>query len=93
MTKQIKLIKFMIVVLLIIPIALFFTGIIQTFVLKSKQDKLTNATQELYASQQELEKQKEIEEYVYSDEYKEEYYKHNNPGFGTNSEDKYIKLK
>ena len=42
MPKQTKMIKFMLVVLIIIPVVLFFTGIVQTFVLKSRQNELYN---------------------------------------------------
>ena len=76
MLKQTKMIKFMLVVLIIVPIALFVTGIVQTFVLKSKQNELASAQ---YNLEQQTDKEKELnEEYDYktSDEYLEEYYKH-----------------
>lgn len=77
MVKQKKLIKLMLFVLMLIPLILLLTGIVQTFVLKSKQQQLLNAQNELTLSQQELLKQQQIYNYQSSDEYKEENFKHN----------------
>ena len=86
MTKQIKLIKFMIVVLIFIPIILFVTAIVQTFILKNKQAELNNANTYLNERNDELEKQQDILDYVESDEYKQEYKKHNDPNKGNEEE-------
>lgn len=86
MTKQTKLVKCMIFVLVLIPIALFFVGVVQTFVLKDAQNKLLEANQNLSQAQQELEKYKEQHAYMFNDdgsikeEYLEEFYKHNPNG-------------
>ena len=77
MIKQTKLIKFMVVILLLIPIVLFFTAIVQTFVLKSKQSQLANIKQQLQQSQLEQQKQQSIYDYLDSNQYTEDYYKHN----------------
>lgn len=77
MTKQTKLIKCMLFVLILIPIVLFSIAVVQTFVIKSKQNALTIAQTELSKSQEDLEKQQEIYNYKSSDKYKEEHYKHN----------------
>ena len=57
MTKQTKLIKFMLVVLLLIPVILFTTAIIQSFILKNSQKKLLEAQNCLNQAQKELDKQ------------------------------------
>ena len=66
----------MIFVLLLIPIVLFVTGIVQTFVLKAKQNQLLNAQNELAQSQQEYNDLESEYDYKTSDEYLEEYYKY-----------------
>ena len=88
MQKQTKMIKFMLVILLLIPVILFITGIIQTFVLKNRQNELKSCKYQLEQSVQN--EQELIEEYEYktSDEYLNEYFKHNS-GYG---EDGDIKL-
>lgn len=88
MQKQTKMIKFMLVVLLLIPVILFVTGIIQTFVLKSKQNELESSKYQLEQSVQNEQELTEEYEYKTSDEYLNEYYKHNS-GYG---EDGDIKL-
>ena len=71
----------MIFVLLLIPIVLFVTGIVQTFVLKSKQNALLNAQNELAQQQQEYHDLQNEYDYKTSDEYLEEYHKYYN-GYG-----------
>ncbi|MBE7074948.1 MAG: hypothetical protein E7376_03115 [Clostridiales bacterium] len=81
MHKQTKTLKFIFFILLLIPIVLFAVGIIQTFVLKSKQNELNALNQSIIVSeQQQTELEKELE-YKQSDEYKNEYYKYEN-GYG-----------
>lgn len=77
MTKQTKLIKFMLVVLILIPIALFSIAIVQTFVIKNKQNHLLQTQIELQQKQEELNNKNEIYEYKSSEEYKAEQFKHN----------------
>lgn len=89
MVKQTKLIKFMIVLLMIIPFILLLTGIIQTFVIKDQQNKLLLAQQELNLKEKELSDADSQHKYIYkdknttngelvlTDEYKKELYKHN----------------
>lgn len=87
MTKQTKLIKFMLIVLMLIPLLLFSVAIVQTFVLKDAHNKLLNAKNKLEQSEQELTKQQQIKDYVFeldengnyviSKEYQEALYKHN----------------
>lgn len=81
MAKQTKMIKFMLVILLIIPIALLTTGLVQTFVLKSKQAELANAQTQLEQSSSEYEAYKNEDEYKSSDDYLKEYHKYKN-GYG-----------
>lgn len=81
MTKNAKMIKFMLFVLLLIPIVLFVTGIVQTFVLKSTQNKLAQAQTEQTQIQQEYNDLQNEYDYKTSDEYLEEYYKYHN-GYG-----------
>jgi len=86
MTKQTKLVKSMIFVLMLIPVALFFVGVVQTFVLKDAQSKLLAANQNLSQAELELEKYKEQHSYMFNadgsvkEEYLEEFYKHNPNG-------------
>ena len=68
MTKT-KLIKTLIIVMLIIPVILFVTGIIQTFVIKSKQKQLSDLQNSINASKEIEQEYKEIEDYMQSDEY------------------------
>lgn len=70
------MIKFMLFVLLLIPIVLFVTGIVQTFVLKSTQNKLAQAQIEQAQAQQEYNDLQNEYDYKTSDEYLEEYYKY-----------------
>ncbi len=89
MTKQTKTIKFMLFLLIIIPIILFSVGIIQTFVLKSKQNELANAN---YVLDQKLQTEQELQneaDYKSSDEYKDEYQKY----FNNKSKDEDILVK
>ena len=88
MTKQTKLIKFMLFVLLLIPVVLFAIAIIQTFVIKSEQNKLINAQRQLELKQQEYQSVNNQHKYVFKDknttngelvlteEYQKELYKH-----------------
>lgn len=77
MTKQTKVIKFMLVVLIIIPIALLITGIVQTFVLKNAQQNLLEARKALEYYEQEYTNLEDQYNYMQSDEYKKEQQKHN----------------
>lgn len=77
MPKQTKTIKFMIALLLLIPIVLFMVGIVQTFVLKSKQNELANSKYNLEQSQTKQEELSNEYDYKTSDEYLKEHYKHN----------------
>lgn len=89
MAKQTKTIKFMLFLLMIIPIILFSVGIIQTFVLKSKQNELANAN---YVLDQKIQTEQELQneaDYKSSDEYKYEYQKY----FNNKSEDEDILVK
>lgn len=70
------MIKFMICALLLIPIVLFVTGIVQTFVLKSKQSQLANANAQNSEYSQQYEELTGEAEYKESDEYWKEYYKY-----------------
>ena len=70
------MIKFMLFVLLLIPIVLFVTGIVQTFVLKTKQNELAKANADLTNSTQEYNDLQNEYDYKTSDEYLEEYYKY-----------------
>ncbi len=68
----------MLVVLIIIPVVLFLTGVIQTFVLKSKQAELANSK---YTLEQSIQKEKDLEneaKYKESDEYIKEFNRYNN---------------
>ena len=76
MTKNTKMIKFMLFVLLLIPLVLFVTGIVQTFVLKSTQNKLAQAQNDLTQSTQEYNDLQNEYDYKTSDEYLEEYHKY-----------------
>lgn len=76
MPKQTKTVKFMLAVLLLIPIVLFVVAIAQTFIIKSKQAELSKVQYELaQAKQNEQDLQGELD-YKTSDEYLNEYYKH-----------------
>ena len=77
MTKQTKLIKFMIIFLILIPIILLCVAVVQTFVLKNNQNKLDNALSTLEQSQTQYDKQQEIYNYKSSEQYKIDYYIHN----------------
>lgn len=66
----------MICALLLIPIVLFVTGIVQTFVLKSKQSQLANANAQNSEYSQQYEELTGEAEYKESDEYWKEYYKY-----------------
>lgn len=87
MTKQTKLIKFMLIVLILIPILLFSIAVIQTFILKNVNNKLLNAKQNLNQAETTLKEEQEKHNYIFdkdengnliiSEEYKKEMYKHN----------------
>ena len=89
MVKQTKLIKFMLFVLLLLPIVLFVIGVVQTFVIKSEQQKLFNAKKQLELKQKEYQDVSSQHNYIFkdknstngelvlTDEYKKEIYKHN----------------
>ena len=85
MIKQTKLVKFMLVVILIIPFLLLVIALVQTFILKNKQHQLINAKSELSIIEDELDKQEEIYNFKSSEEYDNERYKHeeyNNENYG-----------
>lgn len=81
MTKQTKMIKFMLAILIIIPVTLLVTGLVQTFVLKSKQAELANAQTQLEQSTDQYNNLEDEYNYKTSDEYLEEYHKYHN-GYG-----------
>ena len=77
MVKQKKLIKCMLFVLMLIPIVLCGVGIVTTFVLKSKQNNLNKLNQNLNQQQQILNTNQDKLDYMQSDNYKKENFKHN----------------
>ena len=77
MQKQTKMIKFMIVVLIFIPVVLFLTGIVQTFVLKSRQNELYNSQYNLSQSESKKQELSNEANYKGSSDYKNEKDKHN----------------
>ncbi len=79
--KITKTVKFYVILLAIVPVVLFLTAVTQTFILKSKKNTLNNANSQLEQNNAEYEKQQEIYNYLNSDEYLEDYYKHY--GYGT----------
>ena len=83
----------MITILLIIPVFLFVTGIVQTFVLKSKQNELAKSKYALEQSKNEQDELNEEYEYVKSDEYFKDYLKHNEYDGKYYGEDGDIRLK
>lgn len=70
------MIKFMLGVLLLIPITLFVVGIVQTFVLKNKQSQLANASAQNSEYSKQYEELTGEADYKESDEYWKEYYKY-----------------
>lgn len=87
MPKQTKMIKFMFAVLLLIPVVLFVTGIVQTFVLKSRQRELYGYEYSLSQAEQEkneLQIESDYKDPSKSDTYKEEKDKHN--GYSKNDD-------
>ena len=74
--KQTKKVKFVFAVLLIVPMVLFTIAIVQTFVVKSKKGYLTDAQTTLSERQEVYDENSEIYNYMNSEEYWEEYYKH-----------------
>lgn len=78
MEKQTKLIKFLIVLMFIVPVILFIVGVSQTFVLKNKQAKLKSLNQTLSQTQQEHEEYLKTEDYLESEEFKDDYNKYEN---------------
>lgn len=103
MTKQTKLIKFMLIVLMIIPLLLLCIAIVQTFVLNDANKKLLNAKQQLSQAETTLNEETQKHDYIFdkdengnliiSDEYKEEMYKHNQQENYGNEGDVDIELK
>lgn len=103
MTKQTKLIKFMLIILILIPLVLFSIAIVQTFVLKDANNKLLNAKESLELAESNLKLEKDKHDYIFdedkngnlilSDEYKEENYKHNQDENYGNDGDINIELK
>lgn len=89
MQKQTKTIKFMLFVLILIPLVLFTIGIVQTFILKSKNNQLNQTNAKL---EQSIEKEKDLNteaEFKSSEEYFKEYQKYFNDKSENN--DKIIK--
>lgn len=89
MQKQTKTIKFMLFVLILIPLVLFTVGIVQTFILKSKNNQLNQTNAKL---EQSIEKEKDLNteaEFKISEEYFKEYQKYFNDKSENN--DKIIK--
>ena len=80
--KQTKFIKVMIFTLLLIPVVLVFTGVVQTFVLKDAQNKLISAQTELALAKEKQQRAQEKHEFAFnpdgsiSDEFLKEHYKH-----------------
>ena len=56
--------------------ALFFTGIVQSFVLNYKKNQLNDAKNNLQQQETIYEEKEELYNYLTSDEYKEQYYMH-----------------
>lgn len=83
MPKQTKMIKTMFIVFMLIPIILLLTGVIQTLVLKSKQNDLLKARNNLSNLEEEYDIINQKYDYVYnedgtlSEDYLKEYYKYN----------------
>lgn len=75
--KQTKMVKFVFMFLMLIPIVLLVTAITQTFVLKAKKNTLNNAQTSLEQNKKEYETKQDIYDYLTSDEYLSDYYKHN----------------
>ena len=73
MAKITKGVKFLFCVLIILPVALATTGIIQTFVIKAKKQELLKAQNALTQAQKEYDKQKDKHDYKNSDEYNDKY--------------------
>ena len=78
MEKQTKMIKFMIFILLLVPIVLFVIGISQTFILKSKNNELELNNKKLYSAQQKKEETEDSLDYIESDQFLEDYNKYEN---------------
>lgn len=85
MQKQTKTLKFMLAVLILIPIVLLLIGIVQTFVLKSKQNELYNAKYELAQSNNTKQEKENEFEYKSSEEYLKESFRHND-GYGNDGD-------
>ena len=74
--KQTKTVKFIFALMLLIPVALFFTGIVQSFVLKHKKNEFNDAKKNLQQQETVYEEKEELYNYLTSDEYIEQYYMH-----------------
>ena len=90
--KQTKLIKFMLVVLILVPTILLITAVVQTFVLKDAQKKLTIANEALTKTEQEYNHLNKQHDYVYnedgslSEDYLKEHYKHGDGSYGNDGD-------
>lgn len=78
MIKTTKLVKFILIVMILIPVTLLLTGFIQTFIIKSKQQQLTNLQTQINNSKQIEQNYLDMEEYIQSEQYQEDYNKHEN---------------
>ena len=87
--KQTKMVKFVFILLLIIPAFLLCTAFIQTFILKSRQSELNILQSNLSNLKQEEQVLEEIEGYKSSQDYIDDYNKHNGK---TNGETGDIKI-
>ena len=74
--KQTKMVKFIFASALLLLVTLLFVGIIQSVTLQIKRNELAQSQSVLQQKQQEKEQKQDILDYLNSDEYKEEYYKH-----------------
>lgn len=80
MTRQTKIVKSAIILLFFIPIILLAIGVIQTFVINSKQRTLQNLQQEYAECEQQKQELDKSLEYIEGD-YIEDYYNHKH-GYG-----------
>ena len=88
MVKQTKIIKFMLVVLILVPTILLITAVVQTFVLNDAQRKLSIANETLSQTEKEYNNLNQQHNYVYnedgslSEDYLKEHYKHSDGSYG-----------
>lgn len=70
------MVKFIFASALLLLVTLLFVGIIQSVTLQIKRNELAQSQSVLQQKQQEKEQKQDILDYLSSDEYEEEYYKH-----------------